>query len=348
MSSNFIITAEYVEDVRKNKVAQEFKAPVKDQEDFSDEIEPFIITFEEPAHQESVDAIGPESHIQILEVGEDIGEITEFSEPKEDEKKSDEAIDGNSTSHMGLQLPGVENYIEDEIEETEEEESPGEPNWEEDRNPAGFMAYVLRKYPGDIPKHNGKSISGCEKAIHFLSSLNQEISEALRNDKNDVLDVSTLEDLRVSMIKDVSKLKNHAKNLQKKHRDSINRAPAKPRPMLRAAGLDLVGFDVTAEAGDDELVKEATTPRIQLVVTPFERAVTGILINSVVSAGKPFEDVYDFLKKKYSFSDREELAIMQLAQDMGYHIFKDRGTIGEKGPSDPNKQGVDFIKNYFA
>ena len=85
-------------------------------------------------------------------------------------------------------------------------------------------------------------------------------------------------------------------------------------------------------------------------MTPFERAISGILINSVVSAGHPFEDVYDFLKEKYSLTDREELAILQLVMDHGMPIFKDRGTIGktpEKG-KETESHGIDFIKNYFG
>jgi hypothetical protein len=99
--------------------------------------------------------------------------------------------------------------------------------------------------------------------------------------------------------------------------------------------------------------KTATTPILQVIVTPFERAVAGIIVNSVVSGGKPFEDVYEHLKKKYDLSIRDELSIMQILMDGGYHIFKDRGSIGsDPGDLDaggnPDLHGLDFIKNYFA
>ncbi len=84
-------------------------------------------------------------------------------------------------------------------------------------------------------------------------------------------------------------------------------------------------------------------------MTPFERAISGIIINSVISAGNPLEDVYKKLKKKYDITDREELAIMQLVTDMGFPIFKDRGTYSVKdGEEDDDAQGMDFMKNYFA
>jgi hypothetical protein len=104
-----------------------------------------------------------------------------------------------------------------------------------------------------------------------------------------------------------------------------------------------------------ELQKEGGTPIVQTVATPFERAVAGILINSVVSAGHSFEDVYDYLKAKYALDERDELSVMQLVMDSGFHIFKDRGTIGTNcsdtetdAGGNISSHGVDFIKNYFA
>jgi len=95
-------------------------------------------------------------------------------------------------------------------------------------------------------------------------------------------------------------------------------------------------------AGSDvEFTKEATVARPQLVITPFERAISGMIVNAVVSSGKSFEDVYEVLKEKYAFTNREELAVMQLVADMGYPIFKDRGSIGEP------KLEIDFMRSYF-
>jgi hypothetical protein len=78
------------------------------------------------------------------------------------------------------------------------------------------------------------------------------------------------------------------------------------------------------------------------------------MINAHVSGGHPIEEVYDFLSNKYSIDDREELAIMQLCMDSGFHIFKDRGTFSpnsckdEDGRAKEGKAGVDFMRNYFA
>jgi len=92
--------------------------------------------------------------------------------------------------------------------------------------------------------------------------------------------------------------------------------------------------------------KSASVPNnLVIAVTPFERAITGIMINSHVSAGRAMADTFEALKKKYDISEREELAIMQICMDSGFPIFKDRGTVGFE---DDEGTALDFVKNYFA
>lgn len=71
-----------------------------------------------------------------------------------------------------------------------------------------------------------------------------------------------------------------------------------------------------------QLKKEATTPRVSLVMSPWERAITGIVVNAVVSQGKKAEDVYAELKKQYKFSERDELGLMQLLTDLGFPVMR--------------------------
>ena len=321
MSDSLIIT-EYKEDNVKKAISA--TPPL-----FQDH--GLVIEFEESPEVPSLSGPG----VQVLEVGGGEGpmpaigdesdyDVVEYEEELSNDDIEDilkEVSDGDAEK-IDSGLPGALYYVEEVEEENEDDDEPEkETDWEHDRDPAGFMVYITKMYPGGIPEHDGTSISGCEKAIHFINNQHKQISEAIRSDKDGVLDIGILEDMRVNMIKDVRKLKNHANDLKKKHKKG-------------------------SESHD--MIKEATTPRIQLVMTPFERAITGMLINSVVSAGKPFEDVYDYLKKKYAFTPREELAIMQLAMDMGQPIFKDRGTIGGTPVDGSDAQGVDFIKNYFG
>ncbi len=233
-------------------------------------------------------------------------------------------------------IPGsdfVINKVQDKV------ETPKETTWEGDRDVTKFMDYIRKAYPSGIPRHNGESIIGCERAINYLNDLNKQISEALRTDKNHVLDPILLEKIRVNMMNDMMLLKRRMMELKNQLRDRFDKKKAE---------------EEAEQVKNADFSKAASTPVIQLVMTPFERAIAGIIVNSVVSAGHPFEDVFEYLKKKYDFDQREELSIIQLIMDMGFPIFKDRGTISEilseknEEETDEKNQGIDFMKNYFA
>lgn len=97
------------------------------------------------------------------------------------------------------------------------------------------------------------------------------------------------------------------------------------------------------EVFERQITKEAGSPKIQLVMSAFERAITGAIINGMVSNGKNAGKVYFELKEKYKISDREELSIIQILKDMGYPLQIDRGTIGNK-----NNLQIEFATNYQA
>jgi hypothetical protein len=92
---------------------------------------------------------------------------------------------------------------------------------------------------------------------------------------------------------------------------------------------------------EGSLKKEATTPSIQLIMTPLERALTGILINGYVSQGKQIEPAFAELKKAYKLTEREELSVMQLMLDMGYPTA--RNFMGM-----PHSNDIEFATNYKA
>lgn len=244
-------------------------------------------------------------------------------------------------------VPGSEAYMD----ELDEELKPPPPppkkptDWQNDRDVQNFMQYIVDSYPARIPKHNGKSIVGAERAITWLTNLSKEISEAVRRDETNVLDDIKLEEIRVSIMKDILVLKEHVKKLNKKFKGTLKKTAGFDDMMDFAEEIELA----YASEIKSELKKEAAIPRMTLTVSPFERAISGIIINSVVSSGKPFEEVYEFLKKKYDLNDREELAILQVIMDSGFYIFKDRGTISsEKEKDSKEMHGIEFIKNYFA
>jgi hypothetical protein len=245
-------------------------------------------------------------------------------------------------------VPGSERFV-DEIDD-DMKEAPKPPpkakTWQEDRAVDNFMDYVKDSYPHKIPKHDGKSIVGAERAIRWLTNFGKEISEAVRKDTSGILDDSLLEETRVAVMKDILLLKEHVKKLDKAFKGKLKKKAGLDDDLMKYAEEIEIAYNYEVNS---EIKKVAAHPKIQLVVSPFERAVAGIIINSVVSGGKNFEEVYDFLSDKYKLNDREELAIMQVIMDSGYPIFKDRGTISSKKSKDSGKTyGIEFIKNYFS
>ena len=230
-------------------------------------------------------------------------------------------------------VPGSDTFLED-----EEDDELKEKSYEEG-DVSKFPEYLGKAYQ-NIPRHSGESIAGCERAVSYLNKLDQEISKNIREDADHVLDVEEMAEYQQKILKDVVILKEHIKKLKRQTRDGAIQ-------------------DKNAYSENYNLKKEAAgTVKLYVCVTPFIRGICGILINSVVSGGKPFDKVYDYLCKKYKMNDREELEIFQTLLDMGMPMFKDRGSLHSKDLDEKEMaelkrmeeelSGIDFITNYFA
>jgi len=305
---------------------------------------PMVIEFGEPEADLEVVPAGPVEFDEMAEVTD----IESFLEGVMETSEEFEEV-GDLAEEIKEMLPGLDGPMPEDSEEEERET-----DYVNDGDLSKFMEYVSGTYPAQIPRHDGTTMLGCEKAISFLDRLNSEISRAIRDDMDDVLDVSSLEQIRVSVMKDTLVLKDHLNKLKKKFKEmhkssSVSIAEDNGVPVWKNADGDSVSYD--------ELKKEAATPnKMVIAVPPFERAIAGILINAQVSGGNSMEDVWDVLSKKYDIQPREELAIMQVVMDMGFHVFKDRGTFsggdGDEMETDaggnPKNYGVEFLRNYFS
>ena len=247
-------------------------------------------------------------------------------------------------SALKVLLPGSNVSSEDLDDDTEEKLT----DYANDKDLTKFMDHVDSLYPAKIPRHDGSSTVGCERAISFLDRLNGDISRAIREDHENVLDIAKLEDVRVNIMRDVLVLKDHLGKLKKQIRDNHGKKASGPViPRWKTSSGKALSYSQMKEA--ENLEKQASTPRnIVIAVSPFERAISGMMINAHVSAGHPIEEVYASLKEKYKLTDREELSIMQLCMDSGFHIFKDRGSYSSESSDDSSKRGIDFVRNYFA
>lgn len=263
----------------------------------------------------------------LSEGGESLGDLAE--ELKETEEEVEELIEEHGDVKISDLIPGA-NVSAKEVSGEEEEK---ETDYANDGDLSKFMDYIATEYPANIPSHDGRTTVGCEKAISFLDRLNSQISRAVQDDVDSVLDLEKLEEIRGSIMRDVITLKDHLNNLKKKIKEQHSKKAA---PLW--VGADGKGVDLTKEA--------AIPNNVVIAVTPFERAISGMMINAHVSAGKPMDEVYEALKEKYDLTDREELSILQICMDSGFPLFKDRGTISGKDEKD--SLSVDFLKNYFA
>lgn len=259
----------------------------------------------------------------------------------------DQDIPGMGTQVYREMIPGSDAYV-DEIDDEPEEpkEAPQQKTWQEHGAVDNFMHYVKDSYPHKIPKHDGKSMVGAERAVKWLTNFGKEISQAVKKDETGILDDAALEEVRVSVMKDILMLKEHIKKLDRSLKGKLKKKAGLDEDLMKYAEEIEIAYN---HGVTEEIKKVAAHPKLQIFVSPFERAIAGIVINSVVSGGKPLEEVYDFLKEKYDLTDREELAIMQVIMDSGFPIFKDRGTFSSKKGKDSGKNyGIEFIKNYFS
>jgi hypothetical protein len=287
----------------------------------------------------------------------------EFINNVSDDIKVDDVSFGEKEVTFREKVPGTENTFVDENDDSsyseesdvEKEYVPEkETDWENDRDVSKFMLYISSMYPTRIPKHDGTSPAACEVAIKFLKKLLSEISIAIRKDDpvSPILPISELENsFKYKIMSDIIILKDYKKKLEKKISDNLNKKHQKTASVNEDnSDIDFIEDVYNNILEKEAMLKNAFTPKLQVVVTPFERAISGIIINSVVAGGKPLEDVFEFLKKKYDLNEREELAIMQIIMDSGFPIYRDRGTI-YSNPDDASEEesyGVEFIKGYFA
>lgn len=276
----------------------------------------------------------------LSDITEHLETAEEYAEEIEDIIK-DKKLDDEPLSSLipGSQVSTQELFGDDEERETD---------YANDGDLSKFMDHVKELYPSKIPSHDGKSTVGCERAISFLDRLNSDISRAIRDDHENLLDISELENIRLNIMRDVLVLKDHLGSLKKQIKENHGKKSAgKTVPDWKSPSGRVMSYNDLKKA--DDITKEAATPRnIVIAVSPFERAISGMMINAHVSSGHPMEEVYASLKKKYDLTDREELSIMQLCMDSGFHIFKDRGAFAPTSDSDDQKRGIDFARNYFA
>ncbi|MFA5048462.1 MAG: hypothetical protein WC516_05575 [Patescibacteria group bacterium] len=265
----------------------------------------------------------------LFTVGEDEKMTEEIICVAEDDELEKEAAIPVIVSPTPLQLP-----LDMGQPKGKEEEST---DWRTSKHPKHFVIFLLNEI-GRLPKPNSArgSKSMLEKALGQYKQLDSYISQALRSDYDDEVDVQKVDEIR----KIVDSYKDEVQDAL----DGINMMTKQRHHMRRRRAED--------EGEEGKLVKEATTPQfkgIQVQMSAFERAVVGAIINGAVSGGRNIEELYKEVKEKYDLTNREELAILQIMADFGYPIFKDRLMMGSKNEDSTRKDNFgEWQSQYYA
>ena len=242
----------------------------------------------------------------------------------EDEKLEKEIISiAEEEYQMTFEEPVQQSYVKDE-------------SWLDNKDVSKFVQF-LQEQMSKIPtlQQAQGNLSKMENALARWKKLDNYCSEALRGDFHATLDADDIDKKRQIIETNMDNLQDGIDSI---HAMKQTRRQQR-RQHRRRADED---FDIT---------KEATAPHFngfQMVITPFQRAIVGALINGKVSGGRNIEELWKDVKEKYKMDDREELEILQILADFGYPEFKDRLRVGEN--EDPTRDSGfgEWSSQYYA
>jgi len=278
---------------------------------------------------------------------EDLSVSEEECEPEDkDDKPSGEVIvlvteePKEEVEEISFELPLVpggdsQDELEDEndlsVEEEEDKIEVAEPGvWDWKAHfPKNFHIW-LKNMMSNPPKHTGLDSVGIERCVAYFQKLNTIISQAVRLDVDGVLNINLIEKAREEIHKAIDRLNERL--------DRINSNKFKKKKK--------------ADEDSEVFVKEAQKAagvygRISVVVPLLISHIARVCINSVVSAGKNLEQVFDQMAKKYELTTREKAELIQLLCDMGFPL-RHREVDLDSDFDASSENNPDYIANYFA
>jgi hypothetical protein len=236
-------------------------------------------------------------------------------------------------------VPGGENQdpIEEpaelEVEEPEDEIEVEEPDVWDWLKRGGVVAFPdwLHDMMCNVPRHSGHDTAGIERAVAFLAAVDREISKVVRMDLKGELDISILEKARDEIHRGVDRLQ-----------ERLERILSHKRPKKKKK----------ADAEYEGIVKEAQkiygvqNGGVMITVPLLISRIARSCINGMVSAGHDIEDLYQKQAKLYNLTVREKAEVLQLLEDMGYPMRRDRGLHPDEPIDRTRSDNVDWAANY--
>lgn len=185
-----------------------------------------------------------------------------------------------------------------------------------------FLPWLVKMIQ-NIPRHNRES-AGIERAIAYLSMLDKSISKAVRSDIREELDIPQVQKARTEIESGIERLETELNKRNKKKKAEQSGQLIKEAQKI--SGVQ--GIVVT----------------VPLIISRAAR----VCINGMVSGGHDIEDLYDRQVKKYNFDVQQQAELLQLLEDMGYPLRRDRGFLRDEKIDTTSSDNFDWAANYPA
>lgn len=263
----------------------------------------------------------------------------------DDEVDSDGGVEGEGTIVVELdgdnpvgeefsfvlpKVPGADLDDEDDfaisVEEPEEEVRVGEQDVWDYGALSNFMPWLSKMF-SSVPRHNGYETSGLERAISYLGVLDKSISRAVRSDLKEELDIPQVEKARQEIQDGIDRLEERLNRiLSKKKKKKADFEPGLVKEAQKITGVK--GIMIT----------------VPLIISRAAR----VCINGYVSAGHDIEDLFQKQVDRYKFDIVQQAELMQLLEDMGYPLRRDRGFLLDEEIDATSTDNMDWAANYPA
>ena len=183
----------------------------------------------------------------------------------------------------------------------------------------------LHHMANNVPSHTGHDTPGIERASAYLDNLDRAISQAVRSDIRGELDINQVTDARRAVRDGNKRLKDRLDALMGKKK----KAQTEEQLVKNAQKITGVGHVVVT---------------VPLLISRIAR----VCINGMVSAGHDIEDMFDKQASKYDLSEREQAELLQLLEDMGYPMRRDRGFERDETIDIRKSDNFDWAAQYHA
>ncbi len=214
---------------------------------------------------------------------------------------------------------------------SDEKENKKDDKWDWKSKGFGQFKIWIKDRFESVPRHTGYDTAGLERAQAYLEKLHGEVSRAMRSDIDGELDAEFIADIHNKIDEGVEKLQNRLEKVKSSKSKNKKKADDSNQYLVKEA-QKVFG------------VQNGTVVAVPLFIATLART----LVNGSVSSGKDIEHSYKQLVKKHKLTDREKIELIQLVQDMGFPMIRDRSLLPEDGFDPESTENFDYSANYQA